>query len=48
MLRIFPALCLALALATAPGARNIRAEERPPVHAEQGSESIVGIVVDNY
>jgi hypothetical protein len=41
MRRIFPALGLALALASAPGARNIRAEERPPVHAEQGSVAIV-------
>jgi hypothetical protein len=42
MRRIFPALGLVLAMATAPGARNIRAEERPPVHAEQGSVAIVG------
>jgi tetratricopeptide (TPR) repeat protein len=38
---IFPALGLALVLAFAPGARNVRAEDRPPVHAEQGSVAIV-------
>jgi hypothetical protein len=41
MRRIFPAFGLVLALASAPGARNIRAEERLPVHVEQGSVAIV-------
>ncbi|MGH6843815.1 MAG: tetratricopeptide repeat protein [Methylocella sp.] len=42
--RIVRAFGLVLALALAPGARNAYAEERPPVHAEQGSVAIGGNV----
>ena len=42
--KTLPTLCLVLALAFAPGARNACAQERPPVYAEQGSAAIGGNV----